>query len=86
MPRGGRLSTPMSDAEFLEHCHNLSRTALARFPREIVWYLYELAGHKLSGNLPHFLTVRPPIIDPLIAAARERLRRRETGDPHEART
>jgi hypothetical protein len=86
MPRGGRLSPPMSDGEFLERCHILARTDHARFPREIVWYLYELAGHKLSGNLPHFMVVRPPIADPLIAAARERLRRERTGDPHEART
>ena len=63
----------MTDAAFLAMCEVQSRGS-AVFHRDIVVHLYELAGHPLVGNLPELVTLRPAIVDPLVAAARARLR------------
>ena len=64
------------DEVFLSDCLELAREAPESFTREAVTRLYRLAGHPLSGEkLPEHLTLRLPIVEPLMRMAKERMRR-----------
>ena len=65
----------MTDADFLEGCLARARQAPESFSRDVVTRLYRLAGHPLSGGqLPEHMTLRLPIVEPLVRAARSRVR------------
>lgn len=64
----------MAEEAFLAECLALAAASPENFERERVVRLYELAGHPLRGaELPARVTLRPPIVEPLVAMARERL-------------
>lgn len=65
----------LSDEDFLTGCLELAREAPETFTRAAVTRLYRIAGHPLSGEkLPEHMTLRLPIVEPLVRMARSRVR------------
>jgi hypothetical protein len=59
----------VSDVAFLAACTARSRMEPPLFRRSEVMRLYALAGHRLSGHIPAWLTLRPAIVDSLVEMA-----------------
>ncbi len=62
--------TQLVDDELLRACEARSRTSAPRFHRAEIQRLFVLAGSPVRGCLPEWVTVRPPIMDALLHAAR----------------
>jgi hypothetical protein len=69
-----RSTSTISPEVLVAHFETHSRGE-ARFHRDYVKRLYELAGHTMSGEaLPLYITMRSIIVDPLVASARLHMR------------
>jgi hypothetical protein len=60
----------LNRSDFLDACLARSRGQFAVFRWDEVMRLYEYAGHKLSGNIPRWITLRWPIVSQLVEMAR----------------
>ncbi len=66
----------MTDQAFIDYCAAHCCTERALFARAHVIRIYHLAGVRIAGSrLPEWITVRPGIMNPLVAAARAKLAR-----------